>query len=148
MTLIVNGDGPASWLDHALLGQSSVRQASGAFDQTGGFLTGDVDGEAGALYRTQQGGAIVLEGVAQNGKMVIEFSNFGGANSYLTGLIVEPPEKLSDLMLSRAALDSVIPLDARIALETEILLVAAETVQGIAPAAGQAFESDTVVTAN
>ncbi len=148
MPLIVNGDGPESWLDHALLGQSSVRLASGAFDRAGGFLTGDVDDEAGALYQTQQGGAIVLEGVAQNGKMVIEFSNFGGANSYLTGLIVEPPSKVSDLMLSRTALDSVIPLDARVALETEILLVAAETVQGIAPAAGQAFESDTVVTAN
>jgi hypothetical protein len=148
MTLIVNGEGPANWLDRALLARSAVRLASGAFDQAGGFLTGDLDGEAGTLYPAQQGGAIVLEGAAHNGKMVIELGNFGNENSYLTGLIVEPPDRLSDLILSRNALNNVIPLDVRIALETELLLVAAETVQGIAPAAGQAFESDTVVTAN
>lgn len=148
MTLIVNGEGPANWLDHALLGQSSVRLASGTFDRSGGFLTGDTDEEAGSLYVTQQGGAIILEGTAQNGKLVIELSNFGSADSYLTGLIIEPPDKVSDLMLSRAALNHVIPMAARIALETEILLVAAETVQGIAPAEGQALESDDVVTAN
>jgi hypothetical protein len=146
--LIVNGRGPANWLDHALLDRSGVRLASGAFDRAGGFLTGNVGREAAALFQPQQGGAIVLEGSAQDGKLVIELRNFGTANSYLTGLIVEPPDKVSDLMLSRSALESVIPLDVRVALETEILLVAAETVQGIAPAAGQAFESETVVTAN
>jgi hypothetical protein len=148
MAMIVNGEGPANWLDHALLARSGVRLASGAFNRAGGFLTGDMDSEAGSLYQTQQGGAIVLEGAAQNGKLVIEFSNFGSARSYLTGLIIEPPDKVSDLMLSRTALNNVVPLDVRIALETEILLVAAETVQGIAPADGQAFESDAVVTAN
>lgn len=148
MTMIVIGEGPANWLGHSLLGNSGVRLASGAFDRAGGFLTGDTGSEAGTLYQTQQGGAIILEGAAHNGKMVIEFSNFGSDNSYLTGLIIEPPDKLSDLILSRSAWNNVIPLDMRIALETELLLVAAETVQGIAPAAGQAFESDTVVTAN
>ena len=148
MTMIVTRDGPANWLDHALLARSRVRLASGAFKRAGGYLTGDVAGEIGALYHTQQGGAIILEGVAHKGKMVIELRNFGRANSYLTGLIIEPPDKLSDVLLSRFALESVIPLDVRIALETEIFLVAAETVQGIAPAAGQAFESADVVTAN
>jgi antitoxin component of RelBE/YafQ-DinJ toxin-antitoxin module len=94
------------------------------------------------------GGAIVLEGTARKGKIVIELRNFSNANSYLTGMIIERRSQLSDLFLSRSAAQSLIPFDVRIALETELLLVAAETVQGIAPAAGQAFESENVVTAN
>lgn len=148
MTLIVNGDGPATWLDNTLLGDSGVRLAGGGYDRAGGFLTGAVDDEAGALYQAQQGGAIVLEGAARDGKLDIELGNFGGARSYVTGMIIETPDEVSDLMLSRNALNHVIPLDIRVALETEILLVAAESVQGIAPAAGQAFQSEAVVTAN
>lgn len=148
MPLIVNGQGPSNWIDHALLDRSRLRTAGGFFNRAGGFLTGNVDREVGALYQSQLGGVIVLEGTAQNGKLVIELSNFGRSTSYLTGLIVEDPDKLSDLMMSRAALNAVVPLDVRVALETEILLVAAETVQGTAPAVGQAFESDDVVTPN
>jgi len=148
MTLIVNGDGPGSWLDNALLSDSGVRLAGGGFDRVGGFLTGAVDDEASSLYQAQQGAAIVLEGATRDGQLVIELGNFGGARSYVTGMIIEAPDRLSDLILSRNALNHVIPLDIRVALETEILLVAAESVQGIAPAAGQAFRSQAVVTAN
>ena len=54
----------------------------------------------------------------------------------------------STLLLSGPALNSIMPNDLRLALESEILLVAAEVVQGIAPAAGQALPGDDVVTPN
>lgn len=146
--LIVRRHGPPTWLSYALLARSNVRQASGGLNKAGGYLSGDVSAEVADLLPRQQGGAIVVEGETIRGKIAIELTGFDKTQSYLTGLIVEPLDEPSDLVLSNSARNRLIPLELRIALETEILLAAAEIVQGIAPAAGQAIESDVVVTPN
>lgn len=146
--LIVMRHGPPTWLSYALLARRNARPARGGLNKVRGYLSGDVSGEIDALLPGQQGGAIVVEGAAIGGKISIELAGFDKTQSYLTGLIIEPLDEPSDLVLSNSARNHIIPLELRVALETEILLVAAEIVQGIAPAAGQAIESDVVVTPN
>jgi hypothetical protein len=146
--LIVDRRGPANRTPTALLTQGGIRAAGTGYRRMGGHLIGEVTAEATALHPDRQGGALVVEGRATNGRIVIELSGFGDAQSYLTGLIAERADRVSDLVLSEAALRSMLPPRVRIALETEILLAAAEAVQGIVPAAGQALESSAVVTPN
>lgn len=146
--LIVMRHGPPKWLPYAFLVRGRIRLAGGGMKRVRGYLAGDVNGELDTLLPRQQGGAVVVEGTAVRGKLSIELAGFENSQSYLTGLIVEPAKEPSDLVLSDVARDRIVPLALRIALETEILLVAAEAVQGIAPAAGQAFESEDVVTPN
>ncbi|MBT5048831.1 MAG: hypothetical protein HOM58_10035 [Rhodospirillaceae bacterium] len=146
--LIVMRHGPSTWLSHALLARDNVRSARGGVSNVRGYPVGDVRAEVAALLPAQQGGAIVVEGTSIGGKISIELAGFNKTQSYLTGLIVERLKEPSDLVLSDSARSLIIPLELRLALETEILLVAAEIVQGIAPAAGLAIPGDDVVTPN
>ncbi len=146
--LIVNGRGPSSWVQSALLGRRDLRSVGTGFRQVGGHLIGDLAAEVGALYRDQLGGALLIEGRATGGRIVIELVGFGEEQSYLTGLIAERADKVSNLLLSERAQRSVLPQTVRIALETEILVAAAEAVEGLAPAAGQVLETRDVVTPN
>jgi hypothetical protein len=146
--LIVMRHGPPRWLHYALLAHNRAVSASGGLKRVRGYGAGDVGARVKTLLPAQAGGGIVVEGAAVQGKMTIELRGFDNTQSYLTGLIVEPLNQPSDLVLSDAALNRIMPLELRIALETEILLVAGEIVQGIAPAAGQAIEGDDVVTPN
>lgn len=146
--LIVMRHGPPTWLSYALLTGSHTPQAHNHLRRVRGYLSGDVRQDIHGLLNRQQGGAIVVEGTARRGKISIEMTGFDQTQSYLTGLIVERLDEPSSLLLSDRALQSVMPNELRLALETEILLVAAEIVQGIAPAAGQALPSSDVVTPN
>ena len=146
--LIVDRRDPGEWTRAALLTRSGLRAAGAGYRRMGGHLIGEFADEVGTLYSAEQGGALVIEGRAVKGRIVIELGGFDNGQSYLTGLIAEPADRVSDLILSEEARRSLLPRQVRIALESEILLAAAEAVQGVAPAAGQVLESSDVVTPN
>ena len=144
----IGGNDPGSWLPEAMLSNADITQASGGPGNAGGFLDGDLPGRASSLFLRQQGGAIILEGVASGGKLTIELRGFGGAKSYMTGLIIEPLEQVSSVRLSETARRSVVPTDTRVALESQILEAAASAVEGIVPAEGNPNEDPTSQTPN
>tara|TARA_R110000787_G_scaffold8786_18_gene30169 strand:- start:3710 stop:4894 length:1185 start_codon:yes stop_codon:yes gene_type:complete len=139
---------PESWLPEAMLSNPDIAEVSGGPGNGGSFLTGSSQGRASSLFLRQQGGAIILEGVATGGKLTIELRGFGGAKSYMTGLIVEPLEQVSSILLSETARRSVVPTDTRVALESQILEAAASAVEGIVPAEGNPNEDPLSQTPN
>ena len=139
---------PETWLPDAMLSNPEITQVSGGPGGAGGSLSGTLQGRASALFLRQQGGAIILEGVATGGKLTIELRGFGGAKSYMTGLIVEPLEQVSSILLSETARRSVVPTDVRVALESQILEAAASAVEGIVPAEGNPNEDPLSQTPN
>ena len=74
--------------------------------------------------------------MARGGKLIIELKGFNNSRSYLTGLMVEPAEETSDLVLSREAADTLVPPQLRLALEENILAAAADVLSDIDPAQG------------
>ena len=107
---------------------------SQASTEGGSFLTGEL-GDTSAIQR-QQGGALIINAVVRNGKLIVELDGFTNAQSYLTGLIVEPVAETSELVLSQEAARTLRPPQLRLALEEEILAAAAEVLADIDPAAG------------
>ena len=144
----IGGNDPESWLPEAMLSNPDITQVSGGAGNAGGSLTGASQGRAASLFLRQQGGAIILEGVASGGKLTIELRGFGGAKSYMTGLIIEPLEQVSSVLLSDRARRSVVPTDTRVALESQILEAAASAVEGIVPAEGNPNEDPNSQTPN
>ena len=144
----IGGNDPESWLPEAMLSNPDITQVSGGSGNAGGSLTGSSQGRASSLFLRQQGGAIILEGVATGGKLTIELRGFGGAKSYMTGLIVEPYEQVSSILLSETARRSIVPTDTRVALESQILEAAASAVEGIVPAEGNPNEDPLSQTPN
>ena len=94
------------------------------------------------------GVAIIIEGQSSDGKLVIELIGFKNDTTYLTGLIVEPLEQVSDVVLSSPALRKQISLRSRLSLEAKVLAAAAEAVSGIEPEAGKTLEDDKSATTN
>lgn len=83
-----------------------------------------------------RGGALMLEGTASGGKLVIEFRQRRSRTTYLTGLILEPVEEESSLWRSPEARDEAPTLDEQLNFEGEILSAVAELFEELAPAAG------------
>lgn len=144
----IGGNDPESWLPEAMLSNPDIAEVSAGTGNGGSFLTGNSQGRASALFLRQQGGAIILEGVATGGELTIELRGFGGAKSYMTGLIVEPLEQVSSIWLSETARRSVVPTDVRVALESQILEAAASAVEGIVLAEGNPNEDPLSQTPN
>lgn len=146
--LNVSRPSPEDWAHDAILSNRGVQnikaQAAAAGDpgaQGGGgakgFISGDLDNADPGLFQRQQGGAIIITAIARGGKLIIELRGFtGGARSYLTGLMVEPIEQTSDLVLSREAVEALAPPELRLALEENILAAAADVLSQLDPAQG------------
>jgi len=88
------------------------------------------------LFARQQGGALVLEATATSDTLTIQLSDFAGARSYLTGLVVERLDRPSGISLSPLARRVVISLQQRLELETTVLEAAARCLEKIPPEAG------------
>lgn len=121
--ILVGSSNPAEWRSEALL-TSAAAQFAGA---------GDAGARARELLVRQQGGALVLEARSDQEKIVVEFIGFGDSSTYLTGMLIEPLDGESDLLLSEEARETLVPMDVRTALEAEIMAAAAEVLEQIAP---------------
>lgn len=126
---------PQEWLDQAMLANGGFESAavSGGPD---GFRVRRFGDDARRMIARQQGAALILEGIAENGVLEIEFVTSGRQPIYLTGLLVEPINRLSNLIVSPLAANGIIPLNLRTALEQEILAAAASVLADIATAEG------------
>lgn len=143
--IVVNGNAqnisqPSAddWGDNAVLSNRGVQNISGQLPPgaANGFIAGNLDNFNPAGFQNQQGGAIIITAVARGGKLIIELKGFNNARSYLTGLMVEPVAETSDLILSRAAVETLVPPQLRLALEESILAAAADVLVDIDPAQG------------
>ena len=142
--IAVNGVGqsiaqpsPDFWVPGGLLtnnGASSLLSQASA--GPGSFLTGVLAPQDNNIIQRQQGGALVVTAVVRNGKLIVELDGFQSAQSYLTGLIVEPVNEISELVLSQEASRTLRAPELRQALEEEILTAAAEVLADIDPAEG------------
>lgn len=119
------------WRYQALLAGGRVR-----LPVTGGYRTGTLPAEGAPLFARQQGGAVILEAKTTSDKLIIELSDFAGARSYLTGLLVERLGMVSDFALSASARRGIVSLRQRLELEAEVLAEAARAIGDILPAAG------------
>jgi hypothetical protein len=145
---LVTSGNPEQWTRDALLSGTSNSLDKSGLSVAGGYLSGDLSQALKGQKRRQMGGAIIIEGQSNNGKLVIELIGFKNNTTYLTGLIVEPLKQVSDVILSRSALRKQISLRSRLSLEAKVLAAAAEAVNGIEPEAGQTLEDDKSATTN
>lgn len=145
--IVVNGNAqsvtqpsPDDWEGDAVLSNRGAQNISGQVPPGGaakGFIAGNLDNFDPPALQRQQGGAIIITATARGGKLIIELKGFGGdARSYLTGLMVEPAEETSDLVLSREAVAALAPPELRLALEENILAAAADVLADVDPAQG------------
>lgn len=140
--LTVNQPSPDDWVKDAVLSNRGLQNISSpippgaAGGAANGFIAGNLDNFNPAAIQQQQGGAIIVNAVARGGKLIIELKGFANARSYLTGLMVEPAEVVSDLVLSREAVETLVPPQLRLALEENILAAAADVLADIDPAQG------------
>ncbi|CAN0232801.1 unnamed protein product, partial [Discosporangium mesarthrocarpum] len=137
--LSVNQPSPDAWVRDAVFSNRGLQNTAGQTAQApgaSGFLSGDLGEFDPGLFQRQQGGAIIIQAVARDGKLIIELSGFQNARSYLTGLMVEPAAETSDLILSREAVEALAPPELRLALEENILAAAADVLADIDPAQG------------
>lgn len=119
----VSDDLPQSWIDEGVLtsrGADLVTREGGAHK----------------LVEQQDAGFLVVEAAAVNGQLVIELKGAGSSGTYLTGLIVEPQNQPSSLVLSDTASQIVKEYEQRELLQVAILERAAEVLTDISPAAG------------
>lgn len=147
--IVVNGSAssvtqpsPDDWVDDAVLSNRGPQNVSDQLPPgasggvANGFIAGNLDNFNPTVFRKHQGGAIILTAVARGGKLVIELKGFNNGRSYLTGLMVEPAEETSDLVLSREAVETLVPPPLRLALEENILAAAADVLEDLDPAQG------------
>lgn len=85
----------------------------------------------------QTGGAVIAEGRATGGKLIIELKPMGTLPTYLTGLLVEPTQRRSDLILGGDARRQTITLLDRLALEELILSEASRILTAAVQSTGQ-----------
>ena len=145
--LVVGGDS-SQWTRDALLSGASTSLDRRGLQVASGYLSGDLSDVLRRQQLTQVGGAIIIEGQSSNGKLVIELIGFKRDTTYLTGLVIEPLNLLSDVVLSRPALKKQVSLQSRLSLEAQVLSAAAEAVDGIEPEAGKTLEDDKSATSN
>lgn len=138
-SLNVNQPSPDDWVRDAVFSNRGLQNTAGQTAQApgaNGFVSGDLGKFDPGLFQRQQGGAIIIQAVARGGKLIIELRGFQNARSYLTGLLVEPANETSDLLLSREAVEALAPPELRLALEENILAAAADVLADIDPAQG------------
>ncbi len=133
----VSQPNPTNWVPGSVFSNRGVQAvgSQGGPVGTQGFTTGNL-GEFNQTIQRQQGGAIILNARARGGKLIIELKGFQNARSYLTGLVVEPANQPSDLILSREAFQVLTPVEVRLALEENILASAANVLAQVNPAEG------------
>ena len=85
----------------------------------------------------ETGGAVIVEGRATGGKLIIEITPAGTLPTFLTGLLVEPAQRRSDVILGGAARRNVITLLDRLALGEGILSEASRVLTAAKRSAGQ-----------
>ena len=139
-SLNVSQPDPDQWLQNAVLSNRGLQDVAGRVPQPGspgaGFGVSNLDSFDPALFRRQFGGAIIVTATARGGKLIIELKGFRNARSYLTGLMIEPVEQTSELLLSEEAVQALVPSELRLALEENILAAAADVLADLDPAAG------------
>ncbi|NKB20455.1 MAG: hypothetical protein GKS01_08150 [Alphaproteobacteria bacterium] len=145
---LVTSGAPDQWTRDALLSGASDSFDKSGLRVAGGYLSGDLSKILRRQQLRQVGGAIIIEGQSNDGKLVIELIGFKRETTYLTGLIVEPLNQVSDVVLSRPAFKKHVSLRSRLSLEAKVLSAAAEAVEGIEPEAGQTLEEDKSATTN
>lgn len=133
--LVARSD-PSQWIGGAVLTNRGNQFIGGKGHAVGGFLSGQFDSSADALIAAQRGGVLVVEVRAPDGLVQIETSEFGTDQSYLTGLLLEPKGKRSDLVLQGGTFAAILPLEVRLALEARVLAAAAAVLGQVQPAAG------------
>lgn len=148
--VLIEGNDPSRWTPGSTLSSGNVIQTSSGASQSEGYRSGVLSSDSDALIARQEGGAIIIEGRALAGKLNIQIQGYSNTKSYLTGLVVEPLNELSDITLSNEARQAIVPVAARVALETQILAKAAEVTEGIPrpDLPEPSFESNEVATAN
>ena len=146
ISFVVTSSNPDQWIRDALLSGNSNSLDKSGLNFSGGYFSGDLSQLLKRQESRQMGGAIIVEGQSSDGKLVIELIGFKTDTTYLTGLIVEPLEQVSDVVLSSPALRKQISLRSRLSLEAKVLAAAA--VSGIEPEAGQTLEEDKSATTN
>ena len=146
ISFVVSSSNPDQWIRDALLSGNSNSLDKSGLNFSGGYFSGDLSQLLKRQESRQMGGAIIVEGQSSDGKLVIELIGFKTDITYLTGLIVEPLEQVSDAILSSPALRKQISLRSRLSLEAKVLAAAA--VSGIEPEAGQTLEEDKSATTN
>lgn len=134
--VLVGRSDPSQWLDGAVLTDQGARFVGGNGQSVGGFLSGTFDPAATAMITQQRGGALVIEVRAPDGQVQIEMSGFGNDRSYMSGLLLEPRDRNSSLVLQREAFKAILPLDVRLAFEAQIMASAAAVLEQLTPAAG------------
>jgi hypothetical protein len=145
---VATGSNPDQWTRDALLSGNSNSLDKSGLNFSGGYFSGDLSQLLKRQESRQMGGAIIVEGQFSDGKLVIELIGFKTDTTYLTGLIVEPLEQASDVILSIPALRKQISLRSRLSLEAKVLAAVAEAVSSIKPEAGQTPEEDKSATTN
>jgi hypothetical protein len=143
---VVTSSNPDQLTRDALLSGNRNSLDKSGLNFSGGYFSGDLSQLLKRQESRQMGGAIIVEGQSSDGKLVIELIGFKTDNIYLTVLIVEPLEQVSDVILSSPALKKQISLQSRLSLEVKVL--AATAVSGIKPEAGQTLEEDKSATTN
>ena len=143
---VVTSSNPDQLTRDALLSGNSNSLDKSGLNFSGGYFSGDLSQLLKRQESRQMDGAIIVEGQSSDGKLVIELIGFKTDNIYLTVLIVEPLEQVSDVILSSPALRKQISLRSRLSLEAKVL--AAAVVSGIEPEAGQTLEEDKSATTN
>jgi hypothetical protein len=143
--LLINGapallraNTPPEWLSLAMLtsdrtGLSDAATASGDTIRVVNFSADDV-----AMANRQRGGVVVTEAYAVDGVITIALRST--APTYLTGLLLERADTLSNIVLSPEARLTVLSIEQRLALEAEIMALAAALLEEIATAAGPPTE--------
>ena len=143
---VVTSSNPDQLTRDALLSGNSNSLDKSGLNFSGSYFSGDLSQLLKRQESRQMDGAIIVEGQSSDGKLVIELIGFKTDNIYLTVLIVEPLEQVSDVILSSPALKKQISLQSRLSLEVKVL--AATAVSGIEPEAGQTLEEDKSATTN
>lgn len=139
-SLTVTQPDPDQWLRDAVLSNRGLQDIAARPGAPGspaaGFGVADLGAFDPGLFQRQQGGAIIVTATARGGKLIIELKGFQNARSYLTGLLVEPAQQTSELILSQQATQALAPPELRLALEENILAAAADVLADIDPAEG------------
>jgi hypothetical protein len=135
--VLIASSQPAKWRAEGMLTNRGAALVGDAGQRAGGFLSGAMGDVAKQIHARQQGGAIVIEVGADAEEIDLELIGFGeDSNSYVTGMLVEPLDQLSDLVLSPEARQTLMPLEVRLALEAQVVAAAAAVIEQVAPDAG------------
>jgi len=109
-----------------------------------------LSGESGRAALTEYlAGSGEPEAIARRASALLEIlRGFATMDSYLTGMLVEPADSLSDVVLSGPVRRRLVSDVKRFDLEKEILSVAARAAEGLVPAEEPEFDRREKATDN